>query len=549
MRAVRLLAGSATALVGIATTASSLSPDVPARRRALEAFEPAGAHDVAHALGVAGGLVVVGLAVGVLAGRRSSVRAAAVALGLLAVVHVAKGLDFDEAALGLALAAALRRFLRDATPSRTAVAAFTALVGLGAAYATTLVMLLLTGRSAHLEASAVRAAQAVAGAVPPGRLGLAVALAAGALVVALREIVAPVRSRDGHGAGEHAQAAALIAAHGDDSFAPFALRADKAFHFAHGGVLAFRALAGTAVVAGDPVGPPGSAAPILGSFLRAARTRDWDVVLLGAREEHVAGYAALGLRTMQIGLEAVVDPRAFSLDAPAAKTVRKAVRRVERHGWTVEVVRAAELDLGLALRISAVEAAWRRRHRRLYGFAWAGDRLWGAPEDAGDVYALARNPAGELRAFQRYVPYGRGLSLDAMRRLDDEPNGIADSLVAAVLAHAAGQGCAEVSLNFSAFGHLMAADTLERRSHRLARWALRRLHRRFQLERLARFTAKFGPAWRPRYLVYTRRTRLPIAALRVMQAEAYLRPPRRRMAPHAWLPAPLPAPPLRPAPR
>lgn len=552
MRAVRLLAGSATALVGVATTASSLSPDVPARRRALAAFEPGGAHLVAHGLGVVGGVVVIGLGIGVLAGRRSSARAATVALGLLAVVHVAKGLDFDEAALGLALAAALRRFLRDATPSRTAVAAFTALLGLGAAYATTLVVLLLTGRSAHLEASAVRAAKAVVGAVPPGRIGLvqiAVALAAGTLLVALREIVAPVRARDGHGAGEHARAAALIAAHGDDSFAPFALRTDKAFHFAHGGVLAFRALAGTAVVAGDPVGPPGSAAPILDSFLTAAHARDWDVVLLGAREEHVAGYAALGLHAMQIGLEAVVDPRAFSLDAPAAKTVRKAVRRVERHGWTVEVVRAAELNLGLALRISAVEAAWRRLHRRLYGFAWAGDRLWGAPEDAGDVYALARNPAGELRAFQRYVPYGRGLSLDAMRRLDDEPNGVADSLVAAVLAHAAEQGCAEVSLNFSAFGHLMAADTLERRSHRLARWALRRLHRRFQLERLARFTAKFDPAWRPRYLVYTRRTRLPIAALRVMQAEAYLRPPRRRMAPHAWLPAPLPAPPLPAAPR
>ena len=62
----------------------------------------------------------------------------------------------------------------------------------------------------------------------------------------------------------------------------------------------------------------------------------------------------------------------------------------------------------------------------------ATDRLWGAPEDAADLYALARNPRGEVRAFQRYVPYRGGLSLDAMRRLDDEPNGISDALVAAV---------------------------------------------------------------------------------------------------------------------
>src|SRR5262249_52204985 len=147
--------------------------------------------------------------------------------------------------------------LRDATPSRTAMTAFTALLDLGAAYATTLVVLLLTGRSTHLKTSSVRAAKTVVGAVPPGRLGLvqvAMALAANALLVALREIVAPVRARDGHDAGEHARTATLIAAHGDDSFAPFALRADKAFHFTHGGVLAFRTLAETAMMAGDPVG-------------------------------------------------------------------------------------------------------------------------------------------------------------------------------------------------------------------------------------------------------------------------------------------------------
>jgi lysyl-tRNA synthetase class 2 len=273
-------------------------------------------------------------------------------------------------------------------------------------------------------------------------------------------------------------------------------------------------------------------------FLELAAAQGWDVVLLGARAEHVPDYAALGLHSMQVGLEAVVDPGGFDLASPAAKTVRKAVRRVERHGWTVEV--RTGLDAGTAAEVGLVEAAWRRTHRRLYGFAMAGDRLWGAPEDADDVYAIARNPVGEARAFQRYVPYRHGLSLDAMRRLDDEPNGVSDALVAAVLAYARRGRCAEVSLNFSAFGHLMAADTLEGRSRRLARWALRRLHRRFQLERLARFAGKFGPEWRPRHLVYTRRTRLPLAALRVMQAEAYLRPPRRRSFQGAWLPAPLP---------
>lgn len=547
---VRRLTALATALAGLATIASSLSPDLPARQRILEAVEPGAAQSVAHAVGLLGGVTTLWLAVGVLRGRQPAVRAAIVLLVVLALVHAVKGLDYEEALLGLAVAVALRRALPPATgarePAGMLLAALIALVALAGAYAVALTMLLVSGHSPHFGDAIAHAAQALAGAAPlpsPAAWGTAVhvlvGLAAASAALAIRALVAPARARDGHPPSEHAAAAALVARHGDDSIAPFALRADKAFHFAAGGFLAYRTLRETAVVSGDPVGPPGCQAQVVASFLAHARGRGWDVVLLGARAEALAGYGALGLRSMQVGLEAVVDPRRFTLGGGASRTVRKAVNRVARHGWTVEVLSGAQLGERVG-EVLAVEEAWRRGHRRLYGFAMAGDRLWGAPEDATDVYAIARNAAGEARAFQRYVRYGRGLSLDAMRRLDDEPNGVADALVAAVLERARELGCEEVSLNFSGFGHLMAADTLERRSHRAARWALRRLHGRFQLERLARFTLKFGPAWRARYVVYTARTRLPLAALRIMQAEAYLRPRPPRPPADAWLPAPFP---------
>src|SRR4051794_3641770 len=108
----RRLAALATALAGAATTVSSLSPNAPARARMLEGLEPGAAQAVAHALGVAGGLVTIWLALGVLEGRRSYARAATVVLGVLALVHVAKGLDYEEAVLGLAVAFLLHRALR-----------------------------------------------------------------------------------------------------------------------------------------------------------------------------------------------------------------------------------------------------------------------------------------------------------------------------------------------------------------------------------------------------------------------------------------------------
>jgi lysyl-tRNA synthetase, class II len=364
------------------------------------------------------------------------------------------------------------------------------------------------------------------------------------LLAAVRAILAPVPAQDGHDPGEHRRAAEIIRAHGRCSIAPFILRADKSFFFAHGGVLAYRTVRDTAVVSGDPVGPPGSAPAIVAEFLRHARRKGWDVAIMAAGSEHLAAYRALGLHVLRIGSEAVADPGAITLDGGAHKTLRKAVNRVHRRGWTVEVVPAARLRPDQVRDLAAVDAAWRRSQPRLTGFSMAMDRLWGAEEDARDLYVLGRAPDGGLHGFLRFIPYAAGLSLDAMRRVGGEPNGFNEALIVAALRHAEAAGIAEVSLNFAGFEHVMASDSVLDRRARLVRAALRLAHGRFQLERLARFNARFDPAWRPRHLVYGSYTRLPRTALRVLQAEAYVRAPSHRWRKDAWLPAERPGAPV-----
>jgi lysyl-tRNA synthetase, class II len=131
-----------------------------------------------------------------------------------------------------------------------------------------------------------------------------------------------------------------------------------------------------------------------------------------------------------------------------------------------------------------------------------------------------------------------------MRRSGEEPNGLNEALVVRAIEYARELGMREVSLNFAGFAHVMAADAALSIRGRLLRVLLRCAHNRFQLERLVRFNEKFFPAWRPRYLVYGTRTLLPLAALRVLQAEAYVKPPRPRPLPAGWqpLPDPVPAP-------
>lgn len=359
-----------------------------------------------------------------------------------------------------------------------------------------------------------------------------------AAAVLLRSLLRPAVAAEGHSPAEHARAAALVTRHGDDSLAPFALREDKAFHFAAGGMVAYRTVRETAVVSGDPIGPPGAGAAILASFEGFAAEQGWEVVVTAASPTGLDGLRGLGHRIMCIGKEAVVDPRAFSLEGRAIRKVRQSVTRLKRLGWTVEIVEASVLTPAQAAGVAAVEEAWRGAQPRLYGFAMTLGRLWGAEEDGRGLYVLGRDDSGALRGFLRFARYRHGLSLDVMRRAGETPNGLNEAMVVAALEHARERGMSQVSLNFAGFAHVMAPDAALGPGGRLLRWALTRMHGRFQLERLVRFNDKFQPVWRPRYLIYRGAPGLALGALRVLQAEAYVRPPRRRPLKQRWQPEP-----------
>jgi lysyl-tRNA synthetase class 2 len=358
--------------------------------------------------------------------------------------------------------------------------------------------------------------------------------------VLLRSLLSTTRGAEGHSPADHARAAAIVRAYASDSLDPFALRADKSFHFAHHGLLAYRVVRETAVVAGDPIGPPGSAPAILADFRQLAARRGWEVVVTGASARHLGAYRRLGYRGVRIGNEAIVDPRAFSLEGRAIRKVRQSVTRLQRRGWTMTALDAGELSEETIGELAAVDLAWGASQPRLHGFAMTLGRLWGAAEDEDGVYVLARDSEGVLRSFLRFARYRQGLSLDVMRRSGGEPNGVNEALVVAALEYARAEGLHEVSLNFAGFAHVMANGARLTLLQRLLRGILRALHGRFQFERLVRFNDKFFPEWRPRFLVHQGGPGLPLGGLRVLQAEAYLPRPRAHPRSSRWQPLPLP---------
>ena len=549
-RAARTASGLATAVAGALSTVSALTPDVPWRRHLLLAVEPGSAITLEHVLAALGGASLVYLGWGIVRARRRAADVAIAALLVLAVLNAAKGLDYEEAGVTLALAAALwlgRRACRVGGSASGAVLAATIAVGaIGLGYTVDVTTLLFSGHAGGFGAALTSAATTLRNGAWWLRSGEPSAIALDVLLVvtlaaaaaALRALLRPMPAADGHDAGEHRRAAAIVERYGRDSLDPFALREDKAFFFARDGFLAYRTLRETAVVSGDPVGPPEAAVGIVADFLVFAAGRGWDVVLTAVSAGLARDCSSLGLRALCIGEEAVVEPARFTLEGRAIRKVRQSVTRAERRGWSVEVVEGVGAETPLACELRAVEARWRSGRRRVHGFAMCLGRLWGAPEDDDAVYALGRAPGGELRAFVRFARCGPILSLDVIRRSGDEPNGLSEALVARTLEWARERGCEEVSLNFAGFAHVMASRATLSGRQRILRWLVDRAHGRFQLERLITFNEKFRPSWRPRFLVYGTRTHLPLAALRVLQAEAYVRAPATRAHPRAWRPQP-----------
>ncbi len=517
LSAAKLLA-SAAALVGAIGLVSALTPEMANRVEIVQGVLPPGWPEAARVLTVAFGIGLIWLS-GSLARRRRRAWQLAVAVVVVsAVAHLAKGLDVEEATISLLLLVALVRW-RDRFDVPGDPASVRPLLGLGAA---------LAGIAAIAGGAELRGVE-LSPRSGDALLGLGIALGFLALYFSLR----PFRQAVVQTAAERRAARALVEVYGRDSLSFFALRRDKNYLFSPSrrAFLAYRVVAGTALVSGDPVGDEAEIDGLLAELRRIARAHGWRLAVVGASDEYLDRYRALGLKPWPIGEEAVLRPETFSLEGRAIRKVRQSVSRLRKAGYSFRLVAADEVGPALVAELEDVSAAWRQGDTER-GFSMAIDDL----HVPGTVLAVAVDPEGRVGGFLHLAPSpaGGGWSLSAMRRRPHAPNGLTEFLVVETLAWARGTGASELSLNFCALTDLLAPERVQTPARRLVRRGLLLADNLFQLERLYSFNRKFFPEWRRRYICVERLTDLPAVGLAYLHAESLLVPPapwaRRREA-------------------
>ncbi len=503
-----LLAWSAAA-VGLIGIVSALTPEMTDRFRLVKGMLPPGLPTAARVGALAFGIALVFLSRSLARRRRRAWQLAVAVVIASAISHLAKGLDVEEATISLGLLVALlvyrRRF--DVPGDPGTVRPLLAIGAIVLAIAAVVVGIDLRGVELPDRTSDFLTA-----------LGLAVGFTA--LFLWLRPISQVARQT----VGERRVARALVDAYGRDSLSFFSLRRDKSYFFSptRRSFLAYRVVAGAALVSADPVGDEEEFDSLLAEFRRVTRAHGWRFAILGASEQHLDRYRRLGLRPIAIGEEAVLRPADFSLDGRAIRKVRQSVTRLTKAGYSLKVVPAEEADEVLRAELDAVSEAWLGNQPER-GFTMSIDDLY-VP---GTVFTLAVCENGRIGGFLHLAPTpaGGGWSLSTMRRAPETPNGLTEFLIVETLAWAKEHDVSEMSLNFCVFTDFLSPERAVTVPRRLFRRVLLSADNVFQLERLYAFNRKFFPEWRPRYLCVEKLTDLPVVGLAYLHVEQLLMPP------------------------
>lgn len=341
---------------------------------------------------------------------------------------------------------------------------------------------------------------------------------------ALVMLIRPVLVRQPATVEERARAERIVKEYGRTALARAALFEDKSYFFdGYNSFIAYAVSGRGAVALGDPIGPPEEIQQIVKNFMDFCSRNDWIVSFVSTLPDYLDVYRQFGFEIICIGYEAIVGLKDFSLEGSQNKGLRNAVSRMERLGYTAEVV-SPPLEDRLLNALHEVSDAWltsRHGGEMHFSVGWFEEQYI-----RNSPVIVVRASDGAVIAFANLVPeYQKNeLTLDLMRHFPEVPNGTMDFLFVKMLHWAKEQGYASFSLGLSAVvgvGEKPEDPRVEQALHQISEY----VSHFYNFKGLHAFKEKFRPRWEPRYLVYPGISSLPLVLstlLKVHSGKNYL---------------------------
>ena len=310
-----------------------------------------------------------------------------------------------------------------------------------------------------------------------------------------------------------------------DSLGYFATRRDKSVIWAPNkkAGIAYRVESGVMLASGDPFGEYSLWPAAIDAFLEEAKLHAWTPAVMGASDRGGEVWVEhAGMTAFDIGDEAIIKVKDFTLEGRPMANVRQMVNRIGRKGYVAYTTKWSDLDVNIRVELRGLAKKWRYGTPER-GFSMAMDRF-GEDIDGETIITIA-TLGDEIKGLLYFVPWSHdGISLDRMQRERGTDPGVNELLIVQTVQWARENKIENISLNFAAFRSLferaekISAGPITRGSRNLIRF----FSNFFKVESLYRFNAKFDPEWQTRYLVYPKATDIAKIGWAAIKAEQFI---------------------------
>lgn len=303
----------------------------------------------------------------------------------------------------------------------------------------------------------------------------------------------------------------VYSAHSRHSLSAFAIQGDKHHLLVAGGngLVAYATRGSVALTCGDPIAPELLFEQSALDYVDFCRQRGWTPCFYEAAEEHLPIYRGLGLHTLKMAEEAVLDLKEFGLSGNKRANLRAMVNKVAKAGMTVQRYGRREKPVAeFDEQLEEISQEWlAEKQLAELGFTigrFSLDGLLDIPVFLGFV-------GGRMESFCSWLPYRNGAAavLDLMRKRRDAVAGNMDFLLAHSLLQLQAAGLAEASLGNAPLANVAGPrGPLEKGVSLL----FENMNSFYGYKNLFQFKKKFAPRWEGRHLVFPRGADLPRVA-------------------------------------
>jgi lysylphosphatidylglycerol synthetase-like protein (DUF2156 family) len=513
MAAAPPLSAALAMVAGVMLLASGATPSEPERFVRLLDYLPAIVIEISHFASSILGLLLVLLAFGLRSRLGAAWTATQATLAAAALLALAKGFNWEESAVLLAIllvlapfSAAFPRTARlnrmEITPgwmvSAAALLSGVALLGWWAFTHTDY------GRESWwrlmADADAERAIRSSAGAA-------VVLLAVGVWRMLATAATPPVVGEEDP---DFARVRAILAtADNAEPWANLALLGDKRFLFSASGesFLMFGVRGRSWIAIGGPVGRRDERMELLWRFRELADAHAARPALYGIGAEDLPDVVELGLSIQKTGESAVTPLDGFSLEGRRRGVLRRAWRQAGEGGALFEVLAPDAVGAHMD-ELRAVSDDWLSRHAGgEKGFSMGGF----SPRYVAEFPVAVVRSAGRIVAFATLwtTPGKEVFSIDLMRYGDAAPKNVMDYLFVELLHWGREQGYTAFEFGMAPLAGLEDRPLAPIMS-RVGNLLFERGEEIYNFRGVRRYKDKYDPVWQPRYIAAPHKWTIPM---------------------------------------